>query len=315
MAVAKKKPAKKAAAKKPKKVDKLSKDKLAAQYGFALAFMNSDPELSALFKQAVKHTWTPDMFTAKLRATNWFQTHSASVRNAIMMQTSDPKSYKENVDKMYAQVRDAWGKTYGMDAVANVDDGMLRQWGETAFRMGWTEEQLLDHMGSSINYQQLISSNSLGGTAAEARSQMRQLISNYGVDPGDTWMGQNLQRIISGDDTFEGVQARIKDIAKSQYQAFADQIEAGHTVAEIADPYVQKMADLLELNPSQVNLKDSTIQNALTMKDKDGKPVAQSLADFANTVRKDSRWQYTANAKQQVAEVGSQLLRSFGVMS
>jgi hypothetical protein len=288
---------------------------MSAQYGFALAFLNSDPEIKTLFKRAVKNTWTPDMFVARLRASKWFQTHSASVRNAIMMQTSDPKSYKENVDKMYAQVRDAWGKTYGLKATAGVDDADFRKWGETAFRMGWTSEQLLDHMGSAISYQKLMASNSLGGTAAEARSQLRQLISNYGVDPGNTWTGKNLQRIIRGDDTFEGVQARIRDMAKSQYQAFAEQIEAGHTVSEIADPYVQKMADLLELNPNDLSLKDSTIQKALTMKDAKGVPVAQSLADFANTVRKDTRWQYTSNAKTQVAEVGSQLLRSFGLMA
>lgn len=299
---------------KRKKKDKLSEKKMSAQYGFALAFLNSDPEIKALFKKAVKNTWTPDMFAARLRASKWFQTHSASVRNAIMMQTSDPKSYKENVDKMYAQVRDAWGKTYGMGAVSGIDDADFRKWGETAFRMGWTEDQLLDHMGSAINYQQVMTSNSLGGTAAEARAQMRALIQNYGVDPGDTWMGQNLKRVVTGDDTFEGIQARIRDMAKSQYAAFADQIEAGQTVAEIADPYRQKMADLLELNPNDLSLKDSTIQNALTMKDPQGLPVAQSLADFANTVRKDTRWQYTTNAKTQVAEVGSQLLRSFGLV-
>lgn len=297
------------------KVDTINQQKMSTEYGFALAFLNSDPEIKGLFKNAVKHTWTPDMFVARLRNTKWFQTHSASVRNAIMMQTSDPKSYNENVDKMTAQVRDAWGKAYGMDATSGVGAAQLRKWGETAFRMGWTQEQLLDHMGSAISYQQLISSNTLGGTAAEARSQLKELTTNYGVDPGSTWMGQNIQRIINGDDTFEGAQARIRDMAKSQYAAFSDQIDGGQTVAEIADPYKQKMADLLELNPNDIDLKDATIQQALTSKDPKGVPVAQSLADFANTVRKDTRWGYTNNAKQQVAEVGSQLLRSFGLMA
>jgi hypothetical protein len=37
---------------------------MSSQYGFALAFLNSDPEISTLFKNAVKNTWTPDMFVA-----------------------------------------------------------------------------------------------------------------------------------------------------------------------------------------------------------------------------------------------------------
>lgn len=312
MAVAKKKPAKAAG----KKKDTLSKSAMAANYGFAQSFLNSDPEIAALFKKAVANTWTPDRFVAGLRNTQWFQTHSASVRNAIMMQTSDPKSYNENVDKMTAQVRDVWGKTYGMDAVANIDQNTMHQWGETAFRMGWTEEQLLDHMGSAINYQQLLASDSLGGSAAQTRAQLRELTANYGVDPGDNWMAQNLQRVLVGDDTLDGIQSRVRDLAKSQYQAFADQIDGGRTITEIADPYVQKMADLLEMNPADIGLKDATIQKALAgYKNKDGQVVAQNLADFADNVRKDTRWQYTKNAKTQVAEVGSQLLRSFGLIS
>lgn len=300
---------------KPKaKVDSINQAKMASQYGFALAFMNSDPDLKKLFKEAVKNSWPPDQFVAKLRNTTWFQTHSASVRNAIIMQTSDPKSYNENVDKMTAQVKDAWGKAYGMDAVAGIGEDQMRQWGETAFRMGWTSEQLLDHMGSAVNYQQMVSSNTLGGSAAETRAQLRELTTQYGVDPGNTWMAQNLGRLMTGDDTIEGVQARVRDMAKNQYAAFADQIDGGHTVAEIADPYVTKMADLLEMDPASINLKDGTIQKALTgFRDQKGRPVAQSLTDFANSVRQDSRWQYTNNARTQVAEVGSQLLRSFGL--
>lgn len=302
--------------KKHHKKDTLSNTKMAANYGFALAFLNSDPEIKALFSKAVKNTWTPDRFVAGLRNTKWFKTHSASVRNAIIMQTSDPKSYAENVDKMTAQVKNVWGSTYGMDSVAGIDAATMRKWGETAFRMGWTSDELLDHMGSAVDFQKMLSSDKLGGSAAEARSQLRELATNMGVDPGNNWMAQNLQRIIMGDDTMEAAQARIKDLAKSQYAAFADQIEGGKTVTEIADPYVQKMADLLELNPNDIGLKDATIQKALAgQKDDKGVLQAQNLADFAKGVRQDTRWQYTSNAKTQVAEVGSQLLRSFGLMA
>lgn len=297
----------------PNKKDKLNPLKMAAEYGFALAFLNSDPEIKKLFKQAVKHTWTPDMFTARLRNTKWFKTHSAPVRNAIMQKAADPKTYRENVNKMYSQVKDAWGKAYG---AGGISDGQLLKMAETAFTFGWSEEQLLDRMGASVNFQQLLSSQNLGGTAAETKMQMDELAAQFGVDPGGNWRAQNLKRVMLGDDTVSGIQERIKDMAKAQYAAVADQIDAGRTVMEIADPYVQKMADLLELNPTDVGLKDSSIQRALTQaRDKDGNPMLQNINDFANDVRKDTRWQYTANAKQSVANTTSQLLRSFGLMA
>lgn len=292
--------------------DKLSASQLAANYGFAAAFLNSDPELKRLFAAAVKHTWDPNMFVARLRATKWFQKNSASVRNAIVQKTSDPATYKAKVDQMRAQVNDAWGKAYG---AGTIDPKQLNLWAETAYRMGWSEEQLMDHMGASINYQKLLTSQNLGGTAAQTKAQLNEFTSQYGLDMGNTWLDNNLKRIMTGDDTIDGVQARVRDLAKSQYAAFADQIDAGRTVAEVADPYVQKMSDLLELNPNSVSIKDPTIQKALMMRNQQGQPVPQNLNDFANGVRQDTRWQYTNNAKQQVAEVGSQLLRSFGLVS
>lgn len=292
--------------------DSLSSSQLAASYGFAAAFLNSDPELKTLFAQAVKHTWDPAMFTAKLRATKWFQHHSASVRNAIVMKTSDPASYRAEVDKMFASVKDAWGKAYGVGTAPS----QLKAWAETAFRMGWSQEQLLDQMGQSVKWSAMLTNKNLGGTAAQTKSQLAELTAQYGIDPGNTWRAVNLKRVMTGGDTIEGIQSRVREMAKQQYAAFADQIDAGRTVQEIADPYVQKMADLLELNPADIGLKDSRVQAALVgTKDKKGVPVAQSLNDFANSVRQDKRWQYTANAKQQVADVGSQLLRGFGLIA
>lgn len=284
---------------------------MSARYGFAQAFLNSDPELKKLFQTAVKKGWEVPMFVARLRATKWFQRNSATVRNAILQKTSDPATYKAKVAQMRAQVNDVWGKAYGG---GTIDQKTLDTWAETAYRMGWSEEQLMDTMGASLNYQQLLTSQNLGGTAAEARAQLRELNSNYGLDLGDTWMNQNLKRVMVGNDTISGIQARVRDLAKKQYQAFAEDIDGGRTVAELADPYVQKMADLLEMNPSSIKLKDTSIQRAMTMRDAQGVPTAQNLNDFANDIRKDTRWQYTANAKAQTAEVTSQLLRSFGVI-
>ena len=51
--------------------DSLNQTQMAANYGFALAFLNSDKELKALFSQAVKKGWEPQMFVARLRATKW----------------------------------------------------------------------------------------------------------------------------------------------------------------------------------------------------------------------------------------------------
>lgn len=298
------------AKKKGPKKDTIKRQEMASKYGFALAFMNSDPELKKLFNNAVKQTWTADKFVARLRNTKWFKKHSAPVRNAILQQTADPATYQANLYKMRASVRDTWGKTFGAGTLNQKD---LESWSKMAFRLGWSEEQLMDKMASGLNYQKLLANKKLGGTAAETEAQLDQLISNYGVSLGANWKAAQVKAIVTGGGTIGGIQDQVRELAKQQYGAFADQLDAGKTMSEIADPYMQRYAELLE-NPD-VTLKDGLIQRALTMKDSKGKPAAMNLGDFAQLVRRDPRWQYTRNAHEQVAGVAGTLLSSFGLLA
>lgn len=290
--------------------DKINRRKLAQDYGFALAFMQSDPELAKLFNQAVKNTWAPEKFIAQLRDTKWFKANSANVRNAILQETGDPATYQANVAQMAATVKQTWTKLFG---TADMDDAQLNAWAETAHRMGWSEAQLVAQMTKGLDYQKLLVKKDLGGTAAEAAQQIDQLISSYGIDLGSQWKAAQIEKIVEGNDTLGGVQNRLRDLAKQEYGAFSAQIDAGQTIAEIADPYRQKMADLLELNPNDVTLKDSMIQKALKQRAQDGRPAALTLTDFADEVRKDQRWQYTDNAREQVSNLTQSLLSSFGL--
>lgn len=290
-------------------VDKIDKRRMAQNYGFALAFLNSSPEISRLFSQAVKESWTADRFTASLRDTKWFQRHSASFRNAILQEASDPESYRANVDQMYSTVRDAWGNLFGGETM---DEKDLRRIAETAHRMGWSQAELVDRLTKGQNYRKLLGNKKLGGSAAQAEGQLDALTRNYGLDLGKNWKAAQVKKLLNGDDTIEGVQQRVRDEAARQYRAFADRIQGGETVMEIASPYMQKMADLLELNPEDINLQDKTIQRALNARTDSGEPAAMDLASFADEVRKDVRWQYTDNARQRAEGVGRSLLQLFG---
>lgn len=293
-------------------VDKLDREQLATNYGFALAFMKSDPELWRLFNQAVKQTWTADRFIARLRGTDWFQKHSAAVRNSILQETSDPAEYKAQVDQMFSTVKDAWGSMFGQ---GSMDNKALRSWAETAHRMGWSQAQLIDHMTKGMNFRKMLRSNSLGGAAAELESQVRALETAYGVRLGDQWRANQVERVVKGNDTIEGVRSRVQELAMREYKAFADAIAGGQTVQDIADPYIQKMASLLELNPNDVSISNKLIQQALKQKTPDGKPAAMDLNDFENLLRQDSRWQYTKNAREEVSSVVAQIAQAFGTVA
>ena len=293
-------------------VDNIDRQEMAASYGFALAFFKSNDELWHLFNQAVKQTWTADRFIARLRGTDWFKKHSAAVRNAIMQETSDPATYKANVDQMFATVKDAYGAMFGRQGM---DHKQLYAWAETAHRLGWSQAQLMDHITSSMNFKKMLRSKQLGGTAAQTEGQLRALAEQYGVDLGAQWRANQVKRIMRGDDSIEGVQNRVRELAMREYKAFSDAIAGGQTVQDIADPYIQKMASLLEMNPNDIGINNKLIQKALKQRTADGKPAAMDLNDFADLIRKDSRWQYTDNAREEMSSVVADIARAFGTLA
>src|SRR5690606_27651965 len=78
--------------------------------------------------------------------------------------------------------------------------------------------------------------------------------------------------------------------AKAMYKNLREDIDAGLTVREIADPYISTMAQTLELAPTSINVFDKTIRRALT---KQG--GVEDLSDFEERLRRDSRWDSTDN--------------------
>lgn len=287
------------------------REDLARQYGFVQAFFDADPELKKLFNQAVRNTWTPERFTAELRDSKWFKKNAVSVRNALVQKTADPGTYKSRITQLVSTIRDTWGSTFG----SLPPEGEVRRWAETAYVMGWSEAQVMDHMTKGMNFQKALKSKRLGGTAAETKTQLESLGRAYGLNLGNQYIANQVQKIVRGDDTLEGVATRIKDWAKREYSAFAAEIDGGATIQDIATPYINTMADLLELNPETLHPRMNMIQRALKTTDQDGRPRAMSLSEFEQELRRDHRWQYTNNAREQAMGVTQNLLKSFGLVA
>jgi len=74
----------------------------------------------------------------------------------------------------------------------------------------------------------------------------------------------------------------------------------------IYSPYRQAMASILEINPNTITLTDPTLRSAI------GQQGEVSLYDFQRQLRKDPRWQYTNNAREEVSTAALQVLRDFG---
>jgi peptidoglycan hydrolase-like protein with peptidoglycan-binding domain len=287
---------------------KLSDAELAQNYGWSMAILNSDPSLKKLFQDAVKYTYTVPQFQAHLQATPWFQKHGEAWRLSETARLADPATYAQRVASTTAKVVQA-ARGYGVTLTA----AQAKQMAGDYIGFGWSDDQLQQHIAGYASYTS--TSSPLSGSAGAAALQYKRIAQDYGLNLDDGQMSSLVRGTVAGTVDDKWVTQWAQQHAKSAYPALAKRIDAGETIASIADPYKQAYSKVLEVNPNSINLDDRLIKQALQGKDDKGQPAVQSLWQFEDTLRNDSRWSQTQNARDGAAATAHGVLQSFGLVS
>jgi hypothetical protein len=126
----------------------------------------------------------------------------------------------------------------------------------------------------------------------------------------DTQFGSNindwLQRLAKGEsiETFKNI---IRGAAKLGLpDKVSNLLDQGLDLKDIYAPYRNVMASVLEVAPDSISLDDKTLRMAI------GPEKEMSIYDFQRTLRKDPRWQYTNNAREETSTAVLGVLRDFG---
>lgn len=280
----------------------INEAELAQNYGFALAVLNSDPDLKSIFNQAVAGTWTPERFVAALRSTSWYQRNSEQTRNAAILQATDPQTYAMNLEQTRVRVS-------AMAAQMGAQLPDVVAFATSAYTLGWDDNQLRASLATYVQY----TDGRLLGQAGQWEQELRKYAADMGVKLSDATIQHYVQSASMGTSTIDDAKGSIRSTAATAYPHLAERLAAGETVADIADPYRQTMAQLLELNPDAVTLQDPSIRRALATTGKDGKPALRGLYDFENDVRSDTRWLKTKNAQDAAMSTTRKVLEDFGL--
>lgn len=83
----------------------------------------------------------------------------------------------------------------------------------------------------------------------------------------------------------------------------------GVDLETIYSPYRNTMASVLEINPATISLDDKTLRSAI------GPDKEMSVYDFKKALRKDPRWEYTNNAREEAYGAVNKILQDFGFRS
>lgn len=288
-------------------VPKLSEKELAEQYGFTSSFLNSNPEIKSIFKKMVSDGWSKDMFQAKLRDTKWWKTHSDKERQYLTQMFTDPATAKQSLSQANVTVRQL-ANQLGIKET----DFTKKKMSEAAYNVvakGWNEGQLRYFLGQYVYF----NGGDMQGQGADVENELRSYAYNMGVKMSDSWYADNTRKVLRGIATTTDFKNDMLRQTKAAFPQYSKQLDGGQTLADIASPYMQSMAQILELPTGSINLFDSTIKKALQYKNPttlqtESKPIWQ----FENDLRADPRWKQTKNAQDSLMQVGHQVLADFG---
>jgi hypothetical protein len=337
-----------AAATKTGKLDATGNEDINAIYALARSKYDNvdsiflyDPELKQILIDAVgdiataKDDMEPTEFLRRLNASDW------AIRNASTYRARDAqrREYNETLDK--------YNKQLEMADTQDKKDAILSKIGQlkttSAYARGlesakayieatasgltgtMSPERLdafVKRMYDSANDKDpniinrelaaLISykpGTQLGGSIGGDLTALRATARSNGFDL-DTSFGSSindwLQRLAKGE-SIETFKNTIRGAAKLGLpDKVANLLDQGLDLKDIYAPYRNVMASVLEVAPDSINLDDKTLRMAI------GPEKEMSIYDFQRTLRKDPRWQYTNNAREEASDSVLKVLRDFG---
>lgn len=322
-------------AKKPGKKEKAPKytidqiySMVQSSYGPIDLTFKTDPELRDLLFKAIgadakpgtQDDYTAQRFLNELQQTKWWQSNAGELRQRQfyknqyeeMRRTADPAT----VDRLDQTTEYGRGLTNAKQVISNA----VKQFGATVsteeldmlarqiYDLGYENKPAL--VGAAIRGKiKYTPGGVIGGTAGESLRDLEATALANGIDLQKQF-GNNLQGWLQNINQGESVDTYKQIIRERAKLGLPDRVaslvDKGIDLQTIYDPYKQMMASVLEVNPETIKLSDPTLRMAI------GPEKEMSLYDYQRTLRKDPRWQYTNNARQEVSGIVQKVLRDFG---
>ena len=292
----------------------------ASLYGWSTAVLNSNPELAKLFRNAIAGKWNQSRFVAALRGTSWYKQHSESVRQAQILAKADPTEYKQRVLQAAATISDLYYQMTGRRMGGPTANHLAQQ----AFQLGMNDAQMQDLVRKTVSSATLLRTGGAGGTLGDAERQLRSAASDLGISVSETYVMNAMNNIAWQNTDVTNEIAKLRKMSASRYPQYAEIINGGGSIKDVAEEYKQLMAKTLEIPDSSISTTDRHIQTALTYKPatpaagannsghKPTAPTGMPLWQFEQQLKNDPRWLKTKGAQDATMAAARQVLSDMG---
>ena len=310
---------------KPMTIDEII-DAVANEYGSIDTIFKTDPGLQALLRKAIgkdgvpntDDDLTPDQFVKELENTDWFKTNAGPVRQRgfYKRQFDDLVAGGSDPEELYKTTEYGRGLKNTQQVIAdeivkvggNLSPEDIEVLSRDIYDLGYENQKAIvsQRIRAKISYKPgAIVSGQAGVNLADLRKTAKANGLDLEKNFGDSVQGW-LQKLAQGEsiETFKQI---IRGSAKIGLpEKVSSLLDQGVDLDTVYNPYKRLMASVLEINPETITLDDSVLRSAI------GPDKEMSLYDFQKMLRKDNRWQYTNQAKEEVSNTALRVLRDFG---
>jgi hypothetical protein len=291
------------------------------------------PDLGKLLVQAVNEGWDDEKFLSQAKLTTWWQQNSAPIRTRIIARAKfnelqsagqdaskteyalDTATIKRNVQTRARQLGSNLDENAINQIVARIYDGFLEN--DTvaidsfiAPYIGKVTSIVGTGLGiqpTGYSGQALQNYQALQAVAKANGLTIKDILPKFSVLPGQNLDDIVLQKLATGELDINRLAQDARMIAAQGTPDYVKGLlQQGYDLEQIYAPYKNVMAQILEVNPDEIQLNDNTLRSAI------GQDKEMNIFDFKKALRKDSRWQYTENAREEVANSVLGVLRDFG---
>lgn len=270
------------------------------------ATMLGIPEVADLLVKASQQTWTPAYFQEQLWNTQWWKQTPESSRTWQTRKLVDPATAGGQAKTMSANVI-ATATSLGVD----LSPAEVAWYTEFASSEGWDQSALTRAIVDTHTAKKFHA-----GTVQSTADSLHATAANYGVSLSDQNAHHWATQIATGRQTQDGFENWTRNQAKAAYPGLEAELDAGLTVKQVADPYMQIASQTLGLNPETLKLTDPKWQRALQGRDATGKPTGpMTTMDWSRTLMTDPAYGYgqSANGQSAALSLRDSLSKTFGV--
>jgi hypothetical protein len=280
------------------------RERIEASYGWAAALAD-DPEISKILNDVANGTISEVKADQLYKSSNFYKTFNSAAREWKIMERTDPVDARRKRGENLGIILDL-ARTMG---ITEPDMGRMERLNDFVLSTGISDREVKRMLASEVRYDP-------EGAKTGISAQLKNISREWLVPLSDQAMTSWVAGVAGGTKSTEDFTEYLRGMAKSMFPALGTALDDPNmTTRTYMDPYAQDTANLLGVNPADIDWMDPKYMRAFNQIDpKTNQRSVMSRSDWQRTLMKDPTYKYdeTAHGKAQKQQLTTGLMEMFG---